>query len=1080
MKRLLFLLSIILLFSTPVQSRTITGFDTNQDFRLVQVEAGIYSPGISLYPKEKVLGASISLPVQGGTGIGSATTFDIGSVLTVSSSNPFQYKFVATSSLGISVSETDPIFGAWLLNPILTSLTTTNFFATNTLFLNATTTNLGVNNIFSFGVPTFVIKTDAGDNTGNMEIRLGVNENGELNLFGGLYLNNGLSSPNPSGRASLVTLPLTASREITFQDKDGVFAYTNDNISEFTNDIGYITNAEETDPIWTAFLADPIFTNLTSTNFFATNTQFVNATTTNLNFTNASGTSITTTNAQFDKVNVGSGSIGSAYVKITTAPFAPDAFIITDNASFTYDCGRDSFYGGAYCGGLAGSALSLWANGSMVIRLTTGGDVGINTSSPIAKLAVDGTLYITQTSTFAGALIFSTASGTSITSTNAFFQNLSFTNATGTNITSTKIYASSVVSIGTTSQLYPLNVGGKMQAQYYYMTDNPAVFFSSDTGGLVVNGGYLYAAGAGTGLYVQNSASFRGSILRDNGATLSITGGTSGYTNITSRLGVNSSTPNYNLSIVGDAYITATTTMATSTVLGGFFQTGLGDCELDTQTVNYDLTTGKFSCLTDDTGSGSGVNNVGTSTANYFTFYTSSTAVTGTPWVTFANGALTVTTNTSFTIISSTNALFTNATTTNLYTTNLNINGTVLDTSALLSYAEKNYLTCDTGYFEGGLVYTDDVCQVRSTNLVWNYSESPMRLYVNGLGEFTQGISSTTGVFTTSVSSTDGTFTGNMTVGNDLTVGGDLTLGGSLSLGGLTVGSTTISATNGITSNNAILNYIRPVEGSTLSKPLADREQFPMGTAVANTYAFYSDDNTRWLVCSNVAGTGAISLKNTNLTPANTGQAAQYSSAGVLQTITAATLFGAGYAVRSCFTSNGYNYVLAVSTTAATNKVWLKAVTSSYAVNLAATSTWRTVNWTVDTPSTSIISIAGVTRQSGVDKIIIVSSSTRLIPATFTVDASTSTITPDNSIGCTTGGSHTIGNTRALQFGYVVGNSSAPFETLYNTSCGATTYNGSWGQAAPASTGPDLAVTKCSIYSLQSTNLYRWEGYSGC
>lgn len=1024
MKRLLFLLSIILLFSTPVQSRTITGFDTNQDFRLVQVEAGIYSPGISLYPKEKVLGASISLPVQGGTGIGSATTFDIGSVLTVSSSNPFQYKFVATSSLGISVSETDPIFGAWLLNPILTSLTTTNFFATNTLFLNATTTNLGVNNIFSFGVPTFVIKTDAGDNTGNMEIRLGVNENGELNLFGGLYLNNGLSSPNPSGRASLVTLPLTASREITFQDKDGVFAYTNDNISEFTNDIGYITNAEETDPIWTAFLADPIFTNLTSTNFFATNTQFVNATTTNL-YVSSKAMIGTTTNTY--SLNVGGYVGGDRYYTSN-----PNSYIQADgttgitiaggnttiNTGYLYAAtAGTSFYsqgGAVFRGGLSndtGSALTINGGTGGITNLVS--KVGINSSSPVGTLGITG------------------VSGVNPVRVNS---------STGSQLFAINSNGQVVVGANSLAQTGQLSVETPTTNDYA-LTFTNGVHYTAALGRQPGTSGQMFVGGlSGTSLNLWAGGSSRMIILNNNGY-----------------VGINSSSPSTQFVVVG-----------TSTFDGAFFQTGLGDCELDTQTVNYDLTTGKFSCLTDDTGSGSGVNNVGTSTANYFTFYTSSTAVTGTPWVTFANGALTVTTNTSFTIISSTNALFTNATTTNLYTTNLNINGTVLDTSALLSYAEKNYLTCDTGYFEGGLVYTDDVCQVRSTDLVWNYSETPKRLYVNGSIDSTGDLTSTNAVFLGDTTAVNGYYSGN------LIIDGDLTIGGALTLGSLVIASTTINSA-GISTNNVILNYTRPVDGSSLSKPLLDEGNYLVGTPLASTNAFYTDDDSRILLCVSTAGTGAVSLKNSSLAPNNTGQSAFYDSAGNLQTITAATLFGAGYAIKGCITVNGYHWVLGTSSTAAT---LLKVATSSYSVNLASAASWRTASWTSDTPSSTVISIAGVAVQGGVDKIMIVSSSTKLVPATF--NGLTGTITPDNPSVCTPSGSMTLNNTRANATGYFIGQSSAPFVRKYNVSCGEDTYNGFWGQAAPASTGPDLFATECSIYSLNGSALFRQKGYSGC
>ena len=61
----------------------------------------------------------------------------------------------------------------------------------------------------------------------------------------------------------------------------------------------------------------------------------------------------------------------------------------------------------------------------------------------------------------------------------------------------------------------------------------------------------------------------------------------------------------------------ATTTNATSTNLyisGKFYGVGLSDCDLDTQTVSYDITTGTFGCGDDDTSAGAGSGTISTST----------------------------------------------------------------------------------------------------------------------------------------------------------------------------------------------------------------------------------------------------------------------------------------------------------------------------------------------------------------------------------------------------------------------------------------------------------------------------------
>jgi hypothetical protein len=52
--------------------------------------------------------------------------------------------------------------------------------------------------------------------------------------------------------------------------------------------------------------------------------------------------------------------------------------------------------------------------------------------------------------------------------------------------------------------------------------------------------------------------------------------------------------------------VTATSTLTNLSLSGGFFQTGLGSCTLETQTLLYNSTTGKFECGLDEVGSGSG------------------------------------------------------------------------------------------------------------------------------------------------------------------------------------------------------------------------------------------------------------------------------------------------------------------------------------------------------------------------------------------------------------------------------------------------------------------------------------------
>jgi hypothetical protein len=84
-------------------------------------------------------------------------------------------------------------------------------------------------------------------------------------------------------------------------------------------------------------------------------------------------------------LSVGTSENTSAYVSITTAAANTAAFRYTDGTNYTINGGY-SANGVGYLGGLSGTAFALHANASEVMRLTTGGNVGIGTTTPGAKL----------------------------------------------------------------------------------------------------------------------------------------------------------------------------------------------------------------------------------------------------------------------------------------------------------------------------------------------------------------------------------------------------------------------------------------------------------------------------------------------------------------------------------------------------------------------------------------------------------------------------------------------------------------------------------------------------------------------
>ena len=160
-------------------------------------------------------------------------------------------------------------------------------------------------------------------------------------------------------------------------------------------------------------------------------------------------------------------------------------------------------------------------------------------------------------------------------------------------------------------------------------------------------------AGSGvtsTNLYVSGLANlFNATIASVTSTNLSVSGISGlGSLTFTSATGTNLAAVSLNIS--------ASSTFRTSTIEGGFFQTSFGDCSGESQTVNYNATTGKFTCLTDDGGAGAG-GGVNTSTSNYFAVYSGATSVTGTSFMQISEDAIAFTTNTTFSLTTTVNHL---------------------------------------------------------------------------------------------------------------------------------------------------------------------------------------------------------------------------------------------------------------------------------------------------------------------------------------------------------------------------------------------------------------------------------------
>jgi hypothetical protein len=378
--------------------------------------------------------------------------------------------------------------------------------------------------------------------------------------------------------------------------------------------------------------------------------------TTNTSFTNITATSVTTTNlAVLTSLSLPNNSITDAMVAdtITASNYLP----LSASTSLAY-LGLD--YPALATSSFLGMGYQALASSTYLT---------ISASTSLPNLTAVGTIT---------SLTFGSATGTNA---NVSGQ-LTFNNLTGTNASTTNLYVSGALNLPANS-ITDAMVADTITASNY----------------LPLAGGTL------TGPLIFTSASGT-SVTSTNGffTTLSVTNFSPTDISATSITSTNLAATTLNIS--------ASSTFATTTIAGGFFQAGFTDCSNESQTVNYNATTGKFTCLTDSTSAGGG--SVGTSTANYFTFYDSNNSVTGTPLMAFSNGAITFTTNTSFTNITATSV-----TTTNLAVlTSLSLpNNSITDAMVADTITASNYLLLTGGTLTGDFGFVNATgTSVTSTN----------------------------------------------------------------------------------------------------------------------------------------------------------------------------------------------------------------------------------------------------------------------------------------------------------------------------------------------------------------------------
>jgi len=242
----------------------------------------------------------------------------------------------------------------------------------------------------------------------------------------------------------------------------------------------------------------------------------------------------------------------------------------------------------------AGAANSFSGNGDNLFwdnnatRLTVN-ELKVIGHTSVNSLSSNTNVVATNIQSVGRASVSSLASNGTVTGTHAGFTSIQSSTTTLTDVLISNVYGlfgqnvtvnSTNPSISTTTGA--LVVGGGIGIGGNIVTGGSVNYFAGRVGigtnnpatQLEVMGGAILADGPGTGLYVSNVASFRGSINNDTGAYLDITGGLSGYTAFTGSIGINTTTPNSNLDVRGGVGVTGASNFNSSLSVGSLISNG--------------------------------------------------------------------------------------------------------------------------------------------------------------------------------------------------------------------------------------------------------------------------------------------------------------------------------------------------------------------------------------------------------------------------------------------------------------------------------------------------------------------------
>ncbi len=391
-----------------------------------------------------------------------------------------------------------------ITNLISSFATTTNFFATSSILVSASSTNLYVSGVL--GLPA--------NSVTDVMIPDTITASNYLLLTGGI-LSGALTFVSASGTALTSTFALFVSATTTDLAVTGALSLPNNSVTDAMV-VDTIT-ASNYLPLAGGTLTAPLFfSSASGTAITSTSAIFISATTTNLYVSGvasiASGT-ITYLNSQNVTTSILSftSATGTNLALARLTPLAGDGgALVIGSAQGTgaITVGNSTASQTLNLGTGTSSTVNIATGlGTTTIFIGTGGVTGtisigaltvatrINGGLEVAGQGITTTaLYVSGPVNFGGALTFNTASGTALTSTNFFFTTatgtsitstnlfvsgpanfagaFTFNTASGTMITSTDLYVSNKIGVNTSSPIASLAVQG-------FDSVNPLVILSS-------------------------------------------------------------------------------------------------------------------------------------------------------------------------------------------------------------------------------------------------------------------------------------------------------------------------------------------------------------------------------------------------------------------------------------------------------------------------------------------------------------------------------------------------------------------------------------------------------------------------